>query len=363
MREGEGRETVVCEEFLEGREVSALAFTDGKVVVPMPPACDYKRLLDGDDGPMTGGMGGYSPAPWISEEQWAEIAATVLWPTVAGMAAEGFPFSGFLYAGIMMTAAGPRVLEYNVRLGDPEAQLLLPRLESDLVDILLAIEERGCTRSPPASAGAPTRPAASCWPRRATRRRASPAAPISGLGDLPEGVLAFHAGTRLQDAGAHWVRPGEAGPRRRRDVRPPAGRKAGHHRRAASFATCASRACPSACAGAGRPHGRAAGRRARMVNAGGRVLTLVARGAHAGRGPPRVYSAVPRVTFDGMQYRRDIGLLDPPGPQPVTPARAGRAPCRRLGRRAAGPPAARQHARRWRERPGAPSAHSPPATA
>ena len=104
---GPGHEAVVCEEFLTGREVSAICFTDGKTLWPMPPACDYKPLHEGDSGPMTGGMGAYSPPGWIAEAAWQEITANVLWPAVEGLAAEGCPFQGFLYAGLMITATGP----------------------------------------------------------------------------------------------------------------------------------------------------------------------------------------------------------------------------------------------------------------
>jgi phosphoribosylamine---glycine ligase len=315
LGEGEGRETVVCEEFLAGREVSALAFTDGKVVAPLPPACDYKRLLDGDAGPMTGGMGGYSPAPWISEEQWAEIAATVLYPTVAGMAAEGIPFSGFLYAGIMITDSGPKVLEYNVRLGDPEAQLLLPRLESDFADILCAIQEQ---RLHEVAAAIRWSADATCavvlasqgYPAQSLTGRV-----ISGLGDLPEGVLAFHAGTRLQAAGAHWVRPGETGPAGAEMYDPLLDEKPGITA-GGVFRYLRVKSLPERLRVGQEDPMAALLAGGRMVNAGGRVLTLVARGATLAEARARVYSAVPRVSFDGMQYRRDIGLLDPPGPSP-----------------------------------------------
>jgi phosphoribosylamine--glycine ligase len=315
LREGEGLETVVCEEFLEGREVSALAFTDGKVVVPMPSACDYKRLLDGGTGPMTGGMGGYSPAPWISDEQWAEIAATVLWPTVAGMAEEGIPFQGFLYAGLMMTAQGPRVLEYNVRLGDPEAQLLLPRLESDLIDILLAMTEGrlhavapGIVWSREATCGVVL--ASGGYPAQSLTGR-----PISGLGELPEGVLAFHAGTRVQQEGPVWVRSNEP------DRPPPAELYDSPMDETPALAAKGIYRYLRLKALPGTPGKRSLEAQMdallagpRIVNAGGRVLTLVARAPTLDAARRRVYSAVERVAFEGRQYRKDIGLLSAPTP-------------------------------------------------
>ena len=160
---------------------------------------------------MTGGMGGYSPAPWVSEEQWAEIAATVLWPTVAGMAAEGIPFSGFLYAGIMMTPPARKVLEYNVRLGDPEAQLLLPRLESDFADILLRHPGGAPARSRPgirwsADATCAVVLASQGYPAQSLTGRV-----ISGLGDLPDGRAGLPRGHAPARRRRQLGQPGETG--------------------------------------------------------------------------------------------------------------------------------------------------------
>jgi phosphoribosylamine--glycine ligase len=130
--------TIVIEECLTGPEVSVLAFTDGKSLCVMPPAQDHKRLREGDEGPNTGGMGAFAPSPLLSAGLRAEIERTILAPAIAGLAAEGMPYVGVLFAGLMLTPAGPRVLEFNARFGDPETEAILPLLESDLLEILLA---------------------------------------------------------------------------------------------------------------------------------------------------------------------------------------------------------------------------------
>ena len=135
--------TVVLEEFLEGEELSLLALCDGENVVPLAPAQDYKRIFDGDQGPNTGGMGSYSPVPGFGPGEVEEIVDRVHRPVVAAMAARGTPFHGVLYAGLMIGADGPKVLEFNVRFGDPETQAVLPRLRSDLLDLFLAAREPG----------------------------------------------------------------------------------------------------------------------------------------------------------------------------------------------------------------------------
>ena len=128
--------TVVVEEFLEGWEASLFALCDGTTALEIGTAQDHKRAFDGDLGPNTGGMGALSPAPRLDQAMVQEVMARMIGPTLAGMAAEGAPFRGFLYAGLMLTASGPRLLEYNVRLGDPEAQVVLPRLRTDLGQLL-----------------------------------------------------------------------------------------------------------------------------------------------------------------------------------------------------------------------------------
>lgn len=138
---GESGSRVVIEEFITGPEVSILAFSDGKTVLPMVSAQDHKRAYDGDRGPNTGGMGTFSPAPQYTPEVAKEVERTIIRPTIDAMAAEGRSFKGVLYFGLMLTAQGPKVLEYNARFGDPEAQVVLPRLKTDLLDIMLAIRE------------------------------------------------------------------------------------------------------------------------------------------------------------------------------------------------------------------------------
>ncbi|HZK25602.1 MAG TPA: phosphoribosylamine--glycine ligase [Oscillospiraceae bacterium] len=136
---GEAGKRVIIEEYLTGEEVSVLAFTDGQTVIPMVSSQDHKAAYDHDAGPNTGGMGAYSPAPVFTEQLLSQVEATILQPTIAGLQAEGIVFKGVLYAGLMITADGPKVLEYNVRFGDPECQVVLPRLESDLATVLLAV--------------------------------------------------------------------------------------------------------------------------------------------------------------------------------------------------------------------------------
>jgi phosphoribosylamine--glycine ligase len=135
---GAAGNSVVVEEYLEGDEISILSLSDGKTILSLPPAQDHKRIGDGDTGPNTGGMGTYAPTPVATSELLAEVQKTILQPTVDGMREEGFPFCGCLFTGLMLTKAGPRVLEYNVRFGDPESQSCLPLLESDLAELMLA---------------------------------------------------------------------------------------------------------------------------------------------------------------------------------------------------------------------------------
>ncbi len=138
---GQAGERVVIEECLVGQECSIKVFTDGKAVVPMVPSQDYKRIYDGDEGPNTGGMGCYSPVPAVTPEVFDQVVEEMIRPTIAQMAKEGNPYAGTLYAGVILTADGPRLLEYNCRFGDPETQVVLPRLDSDLVEILMATVE------------------------------------------------------------------------------------------------------------------------------------------------------------------------------------------------------------------------------
>jgi phosphoribosylamine--glycine ligase len=192
---GEAAHTVLVEECLEGPELSVLAFADGEHLAVMPPARDYKRLLDDDEGPNTGGMGGYSRPEYASRELLERIEAEILQPTLEHMADEGTPYRGVLYAGLMLTRDGPKVLEFNCRFGDPECQLLLPLLQSSLVDVCQSVMA-GSLRSDDVR-----------WRGERTygvvlAARGYPEAPITGdpirgLDALPAGVLTFHAGTRF----------------------------------------------------------------------------------------------------------------------------------------------------------------------
>lgn len=137
-RFGEAGSQVVIEEFLSGEELTLMAFVDGEVVIPMVPAQDHKAVFDGDKGPNTGGMGAYSPVPHMDAKQVQQAVETILKPTAKALVAEGRPFSGILYAGLMMTSDGPKVIEFNARFGDPETQVVLPRLKTDLLEIMEA---------------------------------------------------------------------------------------------------------------------------------------------------------------------------------------------------------------------------------
>lgn len=242
---GDAGRTVVIEERLTGEELSVLAFTDGRSLTVMVPARDYKRLWDGDAGPNTGGMGAYAPVPEVSPDQLATIQRTILAPAVAGLAARGTPFVGVLYAGLMLTQEGPRVLEFNARFGDPEAQALLPLLETDLLEILVACVEgtldRVILRWRPGSAV--TVVLASAGYPGPVRT----GLPIRGLETVAgmEGVWVFHAGT--EESGGQ------------------------------------------------------------VVTAGGRVLAVTAVGPDRTSAAERAYEAVAHLSFEGMQFRRDIG--------------------------------------------------------
>ena len=191
---GDAGEQVVVEEYLEGEEVSAFCFTDGVQASPLVSARDHKRIFDGDRGPNTGGMGGYSPVPeWTSELE-QRVLDTCIGPVLRGLREAGAPFQGVLFCGLMLTREGPRVLEFNARFGDPEAQLILPRLETDLLDVLLAVAEGGIDKldlrwSKTATLGVVL--ASEGYPESPITGR-----PIHGLDVLPDGVTAFYAGVR-----------------------------------------------------------------------------------------------------------------------------------------------------------------------
>jgi len=198
---GAAGEKVLVEEFLEGQEVSILCFVDGEDILPMAPAQDYKRIGDGDSGPNTGGMGSYSPVPVLSAEDYRRCVEEILQPTARALAARGINYKGILYAGIILTADGPKVLEYNVRFGDPETQAVLPRLESDIVEAMLAVVEGRlagmslqwkddpCVTVVVASGGYPS-----------DYRKGYPISGLEAAGSLA-GVTVFHAGTSLGEGG------------------------------------------------------------------------------------------------------------------------------------------------------------------
>jgi phosphoribosylamine---glycine ligase len=251
------RPSAVVEERLVGEELSLLALCDGVRAVPMAPARDFKRIFDGDEGPNTGGMGSYSPVAGIDAASVSEFAASVHQPVVDLMRERGTPFHGVLYAGLMLTAEGPRVLEFNVRFGDPETQAVLPRLRSDLLELLLAATRPGGLEGAVldwteewavtlvlASAGYPA--------------SSSSGDEIRGLEKVPAGIELTHAGTAARDT-------------------TPAPRDGGSGARGES-----------------------------IVTAGGRVLNVTALGSSAGSAREAAYAAAQTISFDGMQLRRDI---------------------------------------------------------
>ncbi|HEY5648100.1 MAG TPA: phosphoribosylamine--glycine ligase, partial [Nitrospiria bacterium] len=241
---GEAGNTVLVEECLIGQEVSFLVFTDGETIVPMPSSQDHKAVFDGDKGPNTGGMGAYSPAPILTGEIRSRIMKEVIEPAVAGMSSEGFPYRGILYAGIMLTEKGPKVLEFNARFGDPETQPLLMRLETDLVDILGGIADgtlgKVLVRWRPESVVCVVL-AAGGYPGSYEKGHK-----IKGIEEAEEDdqVVVFQAGTAEED--------GE------------------------------------------------------LVTAGGRVLGVTALGGNLGAAREQAYAAVKKISFEGMQFRNDI---------------------------------------------------------
>ncbi|MGI6494775.1 MAG: phosphoribosylamine--glycine ligase [Kiritimatiellia bacterium] len=191
--------TVLVEEFLEGEEASILALVDGKDFVLLPSSQDHKRVFDGDEGPNTGGMGAYSPAPVVTPELEERVRREILAPTLAELARRGIPYKGVLYAGLMITADGPKVLEYNCRFGDPETEAVLPRLAVPLLPLLKACCDGTLLQAPFA-----IRPEPCVTVVMASEGYPGPypaGLPISGLADAEEepGVIVFHAGTALED--------------------------------------------------------------------------------------------------------------------------------------------------------------------
>jgi phosphoribosylamine--glycine ligase len=188
---------VIVEECLNGQEVSLLAFTDGQNVQSMVPACDYKRVFDSDRGPNTGGMGSYSPPGFFDQSDVEKIQRTILEPAVQAMASEGMPYKGVLYVGLMVNPGGAKVLEFNARFGDPETQAIIPRLRTDLVDIILAVIEGTLDRmaiewSDEACVGVVL--ASGGYPGKYQTGFS-----ITGLDDLDSDILVFHAGTAMKN--------------------------------------------------------------------------------------------------------------------------------------------------------------------
>ncbi len=242
---GAAGDKVLIEEHLSGREMSAFAFTDGHTVIPMVAACDYKPVFDGDRGLNTGGMGSYSPPQFLSPALAETVRETIMEPAVRAMHDEGRAYRGVLYGGLMITNNGPKVLEFNARFGDPEAQVTLPLLETDLVDIMLAVvdnrldqidvkcSEDACVGVVMASGGYPG--------------SYKTGFPITGLDDLDKDIVVFHAGTKLEGG--------------------------------------------------------------KVLTNGGRVLTVVAWGKTLAEAREKVYANIPRIHFDGCHYRKDIALI------------------------------------------------------
>ncbi len=233
---------VVIEERMRGPEVSLLAFTDGKTVVPMLPAQDHKRIFDDDQGPNTGGMGAYAPAPIFTADWMEEALETVLKPAVSGLRLEGAPFVGVLYAGLMLTPDGLRALEFNCRFGDPETQAVLPLLETDLLEVAEACVDGNLAETDirwREGAAVSVVLASKGYPEKAESGQ------LIRIGGLPEGVVCFHAGTKTDADG-------------------------------------------------------------RLLTAGGRVLGVTTWAQNLPEAVKTAYAAVDKVHFDGMQFRKDI---------------------------------------------------------
>ncbi len=241
---GKSGDRIVVEEFLEGPEVSVLSFTDGKTLVPMVSSMDHKRAFDGDRGPNTGGMGTVAPNPFYTDEIARECMEKIFMPTVAAMNAEGRRFRGCLYFGLMLTKDGPKVIEYNCRFGDPETQVVLPLLESDLLTVMMKTTAGTLEPDDVRFGGG-----AACCVIMASG--GYPGSYEKGFeircGDMPEGVDVFFAGAKRDGAGG------------------------------------------------------------KLVTSGGRVLGVTATAGTLREAVDRAYGAVPRVTFSGAFFRRDIG--------------------------------------------------------
>ncbi|MEO8287155.1 MAG: phosphoribosylamine--glycine ligase [Chloroflexota bacterium] len=278
LPESDSEVKMVIEEFVEGFEVSALAFTDGTYVSMMPPSCDYKRLLDGDQGPLTGGMGSYSPTSRVTSELWKQVEQDVIQRAVDGMRSEGITYRGVLYAGLMVTPSGPKVLEFNCRCGDPEAQVLLPRLETSLEDIALAVSRGDLAGLGPIE-WADDAVVGVVFASEGYPLSKTPSVAISGLADLDEGVLVFHAAT--ETSGVLAILPEELSPVKEKSI----------------FRTLFPREPTPTTATSFDLDIRANG---------GRILTVVGRAPTLAEARQRVYANTPKIHIPGSQYRTDI---------------------------------------------------------
>jgi phosphoribosylamine--glycine ligase len=245
---GEAGARVVIEQYVHGEEMTVMAFTDGKTVIPVISAQDHKRLGDGDTGPNTGGMGAYAPAPIGTAKLLEQVRLRILEPAVEGLSQLGCPFQGVLYAGVMVTGGGPRVLEFNARLGDPETQVVLPLLKSDLVELMIAVTEHRLDQATiewHAQASVCVVLCAKGYPGKVQK-----GVTIEGLRnqDNDQGLLIFHAGTARADADPETI-----------------------------------------------------------VTAGGRVLGVTGVGDDFMLARAKAYAAIKTIRFEGMQYRTDIG--------------------------------------------------------
>ncbi len=248
MRErrfGAAGDTVVIEECLAGPEVSFFVLSDGVRALPIGSAQDHKRIFDDDLGPNTGGMGAFAPSPLCDAAFSARVMREIVNPVIAGMAVEGHPFRGFLYVGLMLTAAGPKVIEFNVRLGDPEAQVILPLIDEPLAPLLLAASKGQLSVS--ACRLGSDRVVGVVLASRGYPDSSESGQPIAGIEEAEAipGVSVYHAGTAIRDG--------------------------------------------------------------QLVTAGGRVLTVVGRGRDFAEAISRAYAGVTPIRFDGLQFRRDIG--------------------------------------------------------
>jgi phosphoribosylamine--glycine ligase len=247
-------ERTVIEEYLDGPEVSLFAVTDGETVIPLQPAQDFKRALDGDQGPNTGGMGAYSPLPWADPKLVDEVERTVLQPTVDELRHRGTPFSGLLYAGLAITTRGVRVIEFNARFGDPETQVVLARLKNPLAGLLRSAATGQLAAFPPLrwSEGAAVTVVIASHNYPGTPRTGDPIMGLEDVAEKDEHAYVLHAGTKREHSD------------------------------------------------------EGAGAEDRVVSAGGRVLSITATGSDLAKARERAYRAVGRITLDGSHYRGDI---------------------------------------------------------